>query len=108
MDCDQDGTAITEPADDDPGQLAANNFTVIYELPTAWMRRPRGAAERGVGTFRDVAAMLDPNLTAQTSTNSKPRRKAMRILRSSESMQSNYFPQRTATTSGSGDTALRI
>jgi pullulanase len=62
--CDQDGTATTEPADDDPGQLAANNFTIIYELPTAWMRRPRGAAERGVGTFRDIAAMLDPNLTA--------------------------------------------
>jgi 1,4-alpha-glucan branching enzyme len=61
--CDQDGTPIAEPADDDPGQLAPNNFTIIYELPTAWMRRPRGGAERGVGTFRDIAAMLDPNLT---------------------------------------------
>ena len=61
--CDQDGTPIGEPAADNPGQLAPNNFTIIYELPTAWMRRPRGAAERGVGTFRDIAAMLDPNLT---------------------------------------------
>jgi 1,4-alpha-glucan branching enzyme len=62
--CDQDGTPITEPGDDDPRQLAPNNFTIIYELPTAWMRRPRGGAERGVGTFRDIAAMLDANLTA--------------------------------------------
>ena len=61
--CDQDGTPVAEPADDNPGQLAPNNFTIIYELPTSWMRRPRGAAERGVGTFRDIAAMLDPNLT---------------------------------------------
>jgi len=61
--CDQDGTPVTAPADDNPGQLAPNNFTIIYELPTAWMRRPRGAAERGVGTFQDIAAMLDPNLT---------------------------------------------
>lgn len=61
--CDQDGSPITAPADDDPGQLAPNNFTVIYELPTAWMRRPRGGAERGVGTFQDIAAMLDPDLT---------------------------------------------
>lgn len=61
--CDQDGTPVTEPADDDPAKLATNNFTIIYELPTSWMRRPRGGAERGVGTFRDIAAMLDPNLT---------------------------------------------
>jgi pullulanase len=61
--CDQDGTPITAPADDNPGQLAPNNFTIIYELPTAWIRRPRGGAERGVGTFQDIAAMLDPNLT---------------------------------------------
>jgi 1,4-alpha-glucan branching enzyme len=61
--CDQDGAPVTAPATDNPGQLAPNNFTIIYELPTAWMRRPRGGAERGVGSFQDIAAMLDPNLT---------------------------------------------
>lgn len=61
--CDQDGSPLTPVADDNPGQLAPNNFTIVYELPTAWIRRPRGGAERGVGTFQDIAAMLDPNLT---------------------------------------------
>jgi pullulanase len=62
--CDQDGKAIIPPADGNPGQFAPNNLTIIYELPTAWIRRPRGGAERGVGTFQDIAAMPDPNLTA--------------------------------------------
>ncbi len=61
--CDQDGTPVTAPAEENLRQRAPNNFTIIYELPTAWMRRPRGAAERGVGTFQDIAAMLDPDLT---------------------------------------------
>jgi pullulanase len=62
--CDQDGTPVISPATDNPGGLAPNNFTIIYELPTAWMRQPRGDAERGVGTFRDIVAMLDPNAQA--------------------------------------------
>src|SRR5262249_30560382 len=61
--CDQDGTALAGPVNGNPGQLAPNNFTIIYELPAAWTRRPRGGAERGVGTFRDIAAMLDRTLT---------------------------------------------
>ena len=60
--CDPDGTAVTPPAPGDLSQLATNNFTVIYELPAAWTRQPRGGgSERGVGTFRDVVAMLDKN-----------------------------------------------
>jgi len=62
MCCDPDGTVITPPSIDNPGGLATNNFTIIYELPSAWARQPRGAAERGVGTFRDIVAMLDPNV----------------------------------------------
>jgi pullulanase len=58
--CDPDGEPVRPPAPGDLRKLAANNFTIIYELPTAWTRQPRGGgAERGVGTFRDVVAMLD-------------------------------------------------
>ena len=62
--CDQDGTPVRPPPVDDPGALAPNNFTIIYELPTAWTRQPRGDAELGVGTFRDIVAMLDVNAQA--------------------------------------------
>lgn len=61
IDCDADGTPTVPPSFDDPRKLAPNNFTVIYELPTAWAHRPRGGAERGVGTFRDIVAMLNPD-----------------------------------------------
>ncbi len=58
--CDPDGTPVTSPAEGDLRKLAPNNFTVIYELPAAWTRQPRGTgSQRGVGTFRDVIAMLD-------------------------------------------------
>lgn len=59
--CDPDGTPVTQPRAGDLNKLAPNNFTIIYELPTAWTRRPQGGAERGVGTFRDIVAMLDRN-----------------------------------------------
>jgi pullulanase len=63
--CDPDGTPVTPPAPGDLRKLAQNNFTVVYELPTAWTRRPRGGgAQRGVGTFRDIVAMLDANAQA--------------------------------------------
>jgi pullulanase len=62
--CDPDGTSVTPPAAGDLRKLAQNNFTIIYELPTAWTRRPRGGAERGVGTFRDIVAMLDTTAQA--------------------------------------------
>ena len=62
--CDADGTPVKPPAPGDLRKLAQNNFTIIYELPTAWTRRPRGGAERGVGTFRDIVAMLDKDAQA--------------------------------------------
>jgi len=41
--------------------LPANNRMVIYELPTAWTRiGTAGEREIGLGTFRDVAALIDP------------------------------------------------
>ena len=43
-------------------QLPPNNRLVIYEMPTAWTRRStEGVIERGVGTFRDVRALVDAN-----------------------------------------------
>jgi glycosidase len=45
-----------------PAQLPPNNRIVIYELPTAWAAtRGDGIYERGVGTFRDVQALVDPD-----------------------------------------------
>lgn len=57
--CDPDGTPVRQPEAGDLRKLAPNNFTILYELPTAWTRRPQGGTERGVGTFRDILAMLD-------------------------------------------------
>jgi 1,4-alpha-glucan branching enzyme len=59
--CDPDGVPVLKPGVGDLRKLAPNNFTIIYELPTAWTRRPQGGSERGIGTFRDIVAMLDKN-----------------------------------------------
>jgi pullulanase len=41
-------------------KLRPNNQTVIYELPTAWMRTSgNDEFERAVGTFRDIRAMVE-------------------------------------------------
>jgi pullulanase len=59
--CDPDGTAVVPAAVPNARSLPQNNQMVIYELPTAWTSRPRGGGvERGVGTFRDIEAMVDP------------------------------------------------
>jgi glycosidase len=43
-----------------PSTMPTNNRIVIYELPTAWTRTGSdGLRERGVGTFRDVLALID-------------------------------------------------
>jgi 1,4-alpha-glucan branching enzyme len=64
VDCDPDGTEVQAPANANPAGFAQNNHTVVYELPTAWTRRPRGGGvERGVGTFRDVLAMVERSAT---------------------------------------------
>jgi pullulanase len=40
--------------------LPANNRLVIYELPTTWTRSAEvGGPDMGVGTFRDVTALID-------------------------------------------------
>jgi 1,4-alpha-glucan branching enzyme len=68
-----DGTNLTvcDPAGEKPdftsdarsNALPANNRLVIYELPTAWtVAQQQGQQERGVGTFRDVRALLDKSV----------------------------------------------
>jgi pullulanase len=58
--CDPDG-AVVHPAPPIAADAAPpNNRTVIYELPTAWTRRNvHGDPQVGVGTFRDVLALID-------------------------------------------------
>ena len=61
--CDAGGETgkLVEPA---PAALPPNNRIVIYELPTAWSRfGSDGTHERGVGTFRDVTALIERNAT---------------------------------------------
>ena len=60
--CDPDGTpgrpAVAIAAD----AAAPNNRLVIYELPTSWARiNIHGDPQVGVGTFRDVLALVDPD-----------------------------------------------
>jgi pullulanase len=73
--CDPDGTGVSPPAIDNPRGLATNNFMIIYELPSAWTRQARGGAERGVGTFRDIVAMLDRNAQAPNFDELEPHKK---------------------------------
>ncbi len=43
--------------------LPANNRLVIYELPTTWMRSAEvGGRDMGVGTFRDIIALIDADV----------------------------------------------
>jgi len=58
--CDPAGeTFATAPAIA-PNSAAANNRMVIYELPTSWARiNQQGDPQIGVGTFRDVMALVD-------------------------------------------------
>jgi pullulanase len=65
--CDAGGE--TGALDDEPGlgTLPPNNRVVVYELPAAWTRvGSAGERELGLGTFRDVLALVDP---AETGAN---------------------------------------
>jgi pullulanase len=59
--CDPGGETADFAGDASPALLPANNQMVIYELPTAWSREASPSSlGTGVGTFRDVLAMIDP------------------------------------------------
>ena len=57
---DPGGESASFPGDPKPDALPKNNHLVIYELPSAWTRaQGSGMNERGVGTFKDVLALVD-------------------------------------------------
>lgn len=61
--CDGTGNMFSpaEPLDDGK----PNNQLVIYELPTSWSKiNSSGNTQIGVGTFRDVVALVDPSALA--------------------------------------------
>jgi hypothetical protein len=65
--CDPDGGVADWSQDPPIASLPGNNRTVYYKLPTRWARRSvEGGTEVGVGTFRDVLALVDPDATAVT------------------------------------------
>ena len=58
--CDPGGEKPDFTSDVSLDQMPTNNQLVIYELPAAWTRAEGiGQEERGVGSFRDVRAMVD-------------------------------------------------
>lgn len=57
------GAFANEPA---LNTLPPNNRLVIYELPTTWTRSAEvGGRDTGVGTFRDVMALIDANVQGE-------------------------------------------
>ena len=63
--CDPAGETFDPPPALAPGLAAANNRMVVYELPTSWSRLdPQGDPQIGVGTFRDVMALVDDQAEA--------------------------------------------
>ncbi len=60
--CDGGGESCEVQEEQLLSQLPPNNRLVIYEVPTAWARLGRaGEWEAGVGTFRDLTALVDPD-----------------------------------------------
>ena len=60
--CDPGGETFESARAIAAGRAAPNNRMVIYELPTSWARTNiQHDPEVGVGTFRDVMALVDEN-----------------------------------------------
>lgn len=58
--CDPGGEEVPAVAPLTGARAPANNRLVIYELPTSWAKiNPHGDPQVGVGTFRDVLALVD-------------------------------------------------
>ncbi|MEW6267250.1 MAG: alpha-amylase family glycosyl hydrolase [Thermodesulfobacteriota bacterium] len=58
--CDAGGETLVLQNEPSIAELPPNNRLVIYELPTAWTRiGSAGEREIGVGTFRDILALID-------------------------------------------------
>jgi 1,4-alpha-glucan branching enzyme len=67
--CDAAGETFVPALAIAPANAPANNQMVIYELPTTWTSmNVHGDPEAGVGTFRDVLSLVDPNAEAMNFT----------------------------------------
>ncbi|MEH1839806.1 MAG: alpha-amylase family glycosyl hydrolase [Nostoc sp.] len=65
--CDPQGQTVNWEDDAPLETLPTNNQLVIYELPTRWTKiNLNGLIEEGIGTFRDVLALLIPEAIAPT------------------------------------------
>src|SRR5262245_63138327 len=63
--CDAAGETVPAARPIADGSAPANNRMVIYELPTAWSRiNVQGDPQIGVGTFRDVRALVETEAEA--------------------------------------------
>lgn len=82
VDCDPAGEVPAFTPPDQPDGLPPNNQIVIYELPTAWsISRTANEPERGVATFADVAALVDPALTGANFSELPQLAKGQRYLK---------------------------
>jgi pullulanase len=63
---DVNGEPVNIANEPPPDTLPTNNRLVIYELPTTWTRSAEvGGRDMGVGTFRDVTALIDANFEGE-------------------------------------------
>ena len=68
--CDPAGEEADFSGDPSPASLPPNNQLVIYEMPTAWSNlSPTTDQDVGVGTFRDVLALIDATATGANFDN---------------------------------------
>jgi pullulanase len=63
MPCDPGGEAVEWDGDQRLDALPPNNRIVIYEFPTTWSRIGVEGTEIGVGTFRDVIALIERDVS---------------------------------------------
>ena len=72
---DSKGLSVNPESNTYLANLKSNNSTVIYELPTRWVRKGSGANSRdidktiGVGTFQDCLALLNQTTIAPDFSN---------------------------------------
>ena len=81
----------------------ANNHLVIYELPTTWTRSAEvGGRDIGLGTFRDVTALIDADAEGANFDDLDVTRVGRAYLTDSASTPLNSFRPRIASTTANG------
>src|SRR5437868_3308788 len=105
---DPGGEAIDLGDDPSPVTLPANSHLVIYELPTAWSRSAApGDLGIGVGTFRDVLALVDPKVGGANFDDIALTQPGQSYLTELGITRWNYYLWLIVSTSAIGVTTLR-